>query len=230
MNPSHKNVIVLTGTSSGIGKNLAEKLIQNGYSLVEIGRTKRDDASNHIYVDLSNTEEITRVVPQSIKELGNVRALVHCAGVAHLRSIENSKSDEIIDQINVNLLSPILLTKLIFPKMAKDDGKIIFLGSRARRYAFENGASYCASKAALHSLSDVLNLESRSLGLNIGSTIFEFGPVNTEFADADLSSSKIPVEDAASLLLNFISADTKNMSLRVIEVTPSSSRVSRELT
>lgn len=229
MTSSPKNTIILTGTSSGIGKILAEKLIQNNYSLIEIGRTKRDDASNHVYVDLSDTDEITRVIPEAIKQISNVRALVHCAGMAYLRNIENSTTDEIINQINVNLLSPLLLTKFIFPKMAKDDGKIIFLGSRARRYAFENGASYCASKAALHSLSDVLNLEARSLGFNIGSTIFEFGPVNTEFANMELRSSKIPVEDAALLLHDFIKTDTKNMSLRVIEVTPSNSRISRGL-
>ncbi|MEZ5197427.1 MAG: SDR family oxidoreductase [Bacteroidales bacterium] len=158
--------ILVTGASSGIGKQIALSIAECGGRLIISGRnTKRLQetylalkGTGHIIVtaDLAIADDIELLVQQT----GEINGLVHCAGKTAHMPAHFIKPKHIADMFKVNFEAPVLLTsRLLGKKKLQKQSSIVFISSVTTQAPFFGGALYVSSKAALEGYSKVLSLE-----------------------------------------------------------------------
>lgn len=158
---SEKNKLksaVVTGASSGIGKAISLKLEELGFKVYRISR--RDG------IDLSDVNNLEKNLSDILKDK-NIKILVNSAGFGIFRPHEEIKTEDIINMTNVNLLAPLILTKLFLRTIKKNRGYVFNITSiEALRYS-KFSAIYSATKAGLRSFSLSLFEEVRKSGVKI---------------------------------------------------------------
>ncbi|NJL01972.1 MAG: SDR family NAD(P)-dependent oxidoreductase [Spirulinaceae cyanobacterium SM2_1_0] len=186
-NPSAK-VALVTGASSGIGKAIAERLIEDGITVIVAARSydKMADletrGAHRLHLDVTNEESIQNAVSEILTTYGVVDVLVNNAGFGCYGAVEDVTLDDARYQFEVNLFGLARLTQLLLPKMReKGAGKIINMSSMGGKVYAPLGAWYHASKHALEGWSDCLRLEVSQFGINV--VIIEPGVIKTEFDD-----------------------------------------------
>jgi glycerol dehydrogenase len=165
-------VAMVTGAAQGIGKAIAALFAEKGAtvalidmqdSVSETAAEIRDAGGNALALtaDLTHTQEIERVVEKTVKELGKVDILVNNAGVALLEEAR-SLSESFWDRtMAVNVKAPFMLSQRVAREMirAKTGGRIANMASQASVVALERHVAYCASKAAIVAMTQVLAVE-----------------------------------------------------------------------
>jgi NAD(P)-dependent dehydrogenase (short-subunit alcohol dehydrogenase family) len=155
----YKNILV-TGASSGIGKEIAIKLNALGANVIITGRNEdrlnetRDSMVYHLGIpvetyacDLSKEDEIKKMVT----ELPQLDGVVFCAGVVEYYPIRFINAEKINNIFSVNLNSQILLTQqLVKNKKLKPNGSLVYISSIASKIGVAGTALYAASKAGLN--------------------------------------------------------------------------------
>lgn len=186
-NPFAK-VALVTGASSGIGKAIAERLIEDGLTVIVAARSydKMADletrGAHRLRLDVTNEESIQNVVSEILNTYGAVDILVNNAGFGCYGAVEDVTLDDARHQFEVNLFGLARLTQLLLPKMReKGAGKIINMSSVGGKVYAPLGAWYHASKHALEGWSDCLRLEVSQFGIDV--VIIEPGVIKTEFDD-----------------------------------------------
>ena len=158
---SEKNKLksaVVTGASSGIGKAISLKLEELGFKVYRISR--RDG------IDLSDVNNLEKNLSNILKDK-NIKILVNSAGFGIFRPHEEIKTEDIINMTNVNLLAPLILTKLFLRTIKQNRGYVFNITSiEALRYS-KFSAIYSATKAGLRSFSLSLFEEVRKSGVKI---------------------------------------------------------------
>ena len=189
-----KKVILITGASSGIGKDTAISLIKYGH--VVYGAARRLEmmqdiiqAGGHaIKMDILKERNIDDVVNQIIKEQSRVDVLINNAGYGLWGAVETISIDEAKRQFDVNIFGLAYLTKKIIPIMRKQkSGKIINMSSMGGKVYTPFGAWYHATKYALEGWSDCLRIELKSFGIDV--ILIEPGVIKTEFQDVMMDST-----------------------------------------
>ena len=189
-----KKVILITGASSGIGKDTALSLIKEGHTVYGAARRlemTQDiiQAGGHaIKMDILKEKNIDDVVNQIIKEQSRVDVLINNAGYGLWGAVETISIDEAKRQFDVNLFGLAYLTKKIIPIMRKQkSGKIINMSSMGGKVYTPFGAWYHATKYALEGWSDCLRIELKSFGIDV--ILIEPGVIKTEFQDVMMDST-----------------------------------------
>ena len=189
-----KKVILITGASSGIGKDTALSLIKEGHVVYGVARRlemMKDivQAGGHaIKMDILKDRNIDDVVNQIIKEQSRVDVLINNAGYGLWGAVETISIDEAKRQFDVNIFGLAYLTKKIIPIMRKQkSGKIINMSSMGGKVYTPFGAWYHATKYALEGWSDCLRIELKSLGIDV--ILIEPGVIKTEFQDVMMDST-----------------------------------------
>ena len=144
--------ILITGASSGIGKSTYE-LLKKDYNVIGISRNGPD-----LFLDLRNVENIKKIREFLIEKSLKIDVLINNMGNAYVKPFSNSQVEEIEEQIDLNLKSHILITKLLIENI-NENGIIINIGSIASKIAFENWAVYSASKFGIKGFSNALRKE-----------------------------------------------------------------------
>ena len=189
-----KKVILITGASSGIGKDTALGLIKEGHIVYGAGRRlemMQDiiQAGGHaIKMDILKERNIDDVVNQIMKEQSRVDVLINNAGYGLWGAVETISIDEAKRQFDVNIFGLAYLTKKIIPIMRKQkSGKIINMSSMGGKVYTPFGAWYHATKYALEGWSDCLRIELKSFGIDV--ILIEPGVIKTEFQDVMMDST-----------------------------------------
>lgn len=189
-----KKVILITGASSGIGKDTALSLIKEGHVVYGVARRlemMKDivQAGGHaIKMDILKERNIDNVVNQIIKEQSRVDVLINNAGYGLWGAVETISIDEARRQFDVNIFGLAYLTKKIIPIMRKQkSGKIINMSSMGGKVYTPFGAWYHATKYALEGWSDCLRIELKSFGIDV--ILIEPGVIKTEFQDVMMDST-----------------------------------------
>ena len=189
-----KKVILITGASSGIGKDTAISLIKHGHLVYGAARRlemMQDiiQAGGHaIKMDILKEKNIDDVVNQIIKEQSRVDVLINNAGYGLWGAVETISIDEAKRQFDVNIFGLAYLTKKIIPIMRKQkSGKIINMSSMGGKVYTPFGAWYHATKYALEGWSDCLRIELKSFGIDV--ILIEPGVIKTEFQDVMMDST-----------------------------------------
>ncbi|WP_242124175.1 oxidoreductase [Sphingobium sp. Sx8-8] len=187
VNPAKKTALV-TGASSGMGKDIAQRLIADGYLVYVAARSvnKMQDlaalGARPLAMDISKDEDIRAVVNTITAEVGGVDVLVNNAGFGLYGPVEDIPLDEARYQFEVNLFGPARLTQLLLPYMReKRSGTIVNVTSMGGKIYSLLGAWYHATKHALEGWSDCLRLELSQFGINV--VIVEPGVIETGFGD-----------------------------------------------
>ena len=181
-------VDLITGASSGIGKETALQLIKEGYVVYGAARRieKMKDivrAGGHaIQMDVTDDASMVKGVDQIIREQGRIDVLFNNAGYGQYGPVEETTIDKARYQFEVNLFGLARLTQLVLPYMRKQrSGKILNTSSVGGKIYTPLGAWYHATKHALEGWSDSLRLEVKQFGIDV--VIIEPGIIVTEFAD-----------------------------------------------
>ena len=189
-----RKVILITGASSGIGKDTALNLIKEGHVVYGVARRLEmmqdiAQAGGHaIKMDILKERNIDDVVNQIIKEQSRVDVLINNAGYGLWGAVETISIDEAKRQFDVNIFGLAYLTKKIIPFMRKQkSGKIINMSSIGGKIYTPFGAWYHATKYALEGWSDCLRIELKSFGINV--ILIEPGVIKTEFQDVMMDST-----------------------------------------
>lgn len=212
-----KKVILITGASSGIGKETALRLVREGYTVYAVARRveKMQDivrAGGHsLEMDVTNETEIRAGVEAIITEQGKIDVLLNNAGYGLYGAVEDIPLDDARRQFEVNLFGLAALTRAVLPYMrAAGKGTIINTSSMGGKIYTPLGAWYHASKHALEGWSDCLRLELKDKGIDV--VIIEPGIISTEFADV-LSEPLLQYsgEGAYADLAGKVADSTKNI-------------------
>jgi len=206
MERDKKEVVLITGASSGIGKSTANFLREEGFIVYAASRRidrMEDLKAKGIKVlglDLTNEDSITGCVDHVISETGVIDVLINNAGYGFFGSLEDVPLSEAKRQFEVNLFGAGRLMQLILPHMRKQGaGKIINITSTGGIYATPFGGWYQSTKFALEGLSDALRMDVARFGIDV--IIIEPGAVESEWTsialDHLLKVSSMPYAKAA---------------------------------
>jgi NAD(P)-dependent dehydrogenase (short-subunit alcohol dehydrogenase family) len=187
MEASMKPVALVTGASSGMGRDFALRLLEEGY--VVYGAARRVERMQEIVeaggialgMDLSLERSMLDGVHRIATEHGRIDVLINNAGYGQYGALEEVPMDLARQQMEVNLFGLGRLTQLCLPHMrARKQGKIINISSIGGKIVTPLGGWYHASKFALEGWSDVLRNEVRPFGIDV--VVIEPGGVQSEWA------------------------------------------------
>lgn len=184
---SERRVALVTGASSGMGKDFALRLIEEGY--VVYGAARRVDRMADITaaggqvlaMDVTDDDAMTAAVARIISERGRIDILINNAGYGQYGALEDVPMDEARRQLETNLFGAARLTQLCLPHMRSHRyGRIINISSIGGKIAGPLGGWYHASKFALEGYSDALRNEVRSFGIDV--VVIEPGGIASEWS------------------------------------------------
>ncbi len=185
---------LITGASSGIGAAVLRLLLECGAEVVAVSRRKIAHQKNSgekcgvraqkkfqsIQCDLSDFASLQRLIGQALKNIACLDGVVLCHGLGDFGSLEEFSVARIKRQIDTNLTSIILITRLVTPIMKKQGrGDLVIIGSESAHRGAKKGAVYCASKFGLRGFAQALRAECAASGVRVA--IVNPGMVDTEF-------------------------------------------------
>lgn len=195
----------ITGASSGLGKALAEAVLERGWraaitarnsNSLEAFSSRYGERALAIQLDVTDTASIARAVSKAEAEFGTIDVLVNNAGYGYLAAIEEGSDREIRDQFDTNVFGLIDVTKRVLPGMrARRQGHIFNVSSLGGLVAFAASGYYHATKFAVEALSESLSHEVKPLGIRV--TIVEPGAFRTEWAGRSMVESATVIDDYA---------------------------------
>lgn len=170
-------VAVVTGAASGIGKAMAELFSEKGayVVLLDIKEDVKDIAAKinpsrtlALQVDITKKENIEKTVAEIKKVYPKIDILANSAGVALLEKAEDLPEEYWDKTMELNLKGSFLMAQIIGREMiATGGGKIVNMASQASVIALDKHVAYCASKAAIVSMTQVLAMEWAPYNINV---------------------------------------------------------------
>lgn len=179
-----KQVVLITGSSSGIGRMLCKQLKSEGYLVVASARNK-DSISNinaDMSVEIDVTKEITilKAITQIIDQYGLIDILINNAGYSFRSAIEEIQISELRQLFDVNVYGIIRMIQAVAPIMREQGhGKIINIGSVSGKLTTGINGGYCASKHAVEAISEAARYELKPYGIQV--SVLEPGAMDTNF-------------------------------------------------
>jgi NAD(P)-dependent dehydrogenase (short-subunit alcohol dehydrogenase family) len=199
-----KQTVLITGTSSGLGKTCAEYFAAHGWNVVATMR--QPDADNELKhlpqvlvtaLDVTEPATISKSVEMGITQFGRVDAVINNAGFGLFGVFEATPIDKIREQFEVNLFGVMNVIREVLPHFRKNKrGLILNVSSGAGVFTLPMISLYCASKFALEGFSESLSYELASQ--NIGVKIIEPGGVlSTNFGKRSGAEAarNVPIAD-----------------------------------
>ena len=186
-----KKTVMVTGATSGIGRACAETFLRAGYRVIVTGR--RAALLNEIFApygddclilafDVRDRKAALDAVSSLPEEWSRIDVLINNAGLA--LGLEPEYEGDFTDwetMIDTNIKGLLTMTRAVVPGMvARDSGHVINIGSVAGDAAYANGNVYCATKAAVKSITDGLRIDVAHTALRV--TLLKPGLVETDFS------------------------------------------------
>lgn len=208
-------VILITGCSTGIGRELCKILFDKGYTVVATARnveTLKDlPASLKVSLDVTQKESIYAAINEVISRFHKIDILVNNAGYSVRGALEEINVNSAKSMFDVNVFGIINMIQAVVPEMRKKrSGKIVNIGSISGKFVQPINGVYCASKFAVEALSDALRLELHSY--NIQTTVIEPGPIKTNFFKTLADNSSNLMLNPNSCYSRFYESDAKYRS------------------
>jgi short-subunit dehydrogenase len=219
-------VALVTGASTGIGKETAILLAQSNYTVYAVAR--RLDKMNELEqygikiltMNVTDEESMINGVQEIFNKETCIDILINNAGYGGYGSIEDVPMEDAKRQLEVNLFGAARLIQLVLPKMRENKfGKIVNISSIGGKFATPYGGWYHASKFALEGLSDSLRNEVKQFGIDV--IVIEPGGVKSEWADITIdnllkSSIKSAYKSGVEKFANFLKKSTGNNSEPIV--------------
>lgn len=200
-------VVLITGSSQGIGKETALAFAKEGANVVityNSNKQKAEEVFNEckklneaflVHLDVKNDKSIKSCIESVIDKFGTINILVNNAGVLSDNELMKQNVDEIENQINTNLLGLIKMTKAVLPFIREQEESIIInIASAAGKQAYADLSVYCATKFGVRGFTQALAQE---LPKNV--RIYSVNPGMTSTAMTNFSG--IPAIKVADLIV-----------------------------
>lgn len=172
--------VIITGASQGIGKALAERFAAEGASVAILDRqtekarrvcseiNERGGRAIPVETDVSDPGAVTRSISEVIGHYGRIDVLVNNAGVYLMTPVGTTCPSDVEAMLNVNVKGLYYVSEAVLPAMASQGGgKVINIGSIYGQSGFPTSAIYCATKAAVHSLTKTMAIELRERNVQV---------------------------------------------------------------
>lgn len=205
MHTETRPVWLITGCSTGFGRELAEQAIARGFNVVVTARDVskvadlaqgNEERTLALALDVTDSATIDHAVKAALAKFGTVDVLVNNAGYGYQSSVEEGEEAEIRAQFDANVFGLFAMTRAVLPAMRKArKGHIINITSVAGLIGFPGSGYYAASKHAVEGWSDALAVEGAPLGIKV--TCVEPGPFRTDWAGRSLHQTENRIADYA---------------------------------
>ena len=237
---------IITGAGRGIGRAIALAFAQEGADVLAASRTLSEVAETAeevralgrhalpLKVDVSNRDEVERMVAQALEEFGKLDILVNSAGIyGAIGPLVDNDPEKWVQTVRINLFGSFFCARAVLPVMIRQRrGKIINLSGGGATSPLPNFSAYASSKAAIVRLTETLAEEIK--GFNIQVNAIAPGGVNTRLTDEILAAEAaageemlartrrqketggVPPERAAALAVFLASEESDGLSGRLV--------------
>ena len=199
-------VWLITGCSTGFGRELAKLVLDRGWRAVVTARDTSklgDLAEGHgdralvLQLDVTDRKQIADVVAKSQEHFGRIDALVNNAGYGYLAAIEEGEDDAVRAMFETNVFGLVDMTKAVLPIMrAQKNGLIVNVSSIGGIASFAATGYYHGTKYAVEGISESLAIEVKPLGIDV--LVVEPGPFRTNWAGPSIKQSATRIDDYAA--------------------------------
>ena len=202
---------LITGASSGLGKDFAVKLSNMGYDLILVSRNKKEleKVANNVktkvqieILDLSSKENCIKL----FNKHKNIDLLINNAGYGLFGEFSKTSLDKELNMIDLNINAVHILTKLYLQEMIKkDEGRILNVASTAAFLPGPLMSTYYSTKSYVYSLTTAIFEELRRIKSNVKISVLCPGPVNTNFnniAEVNFSIKGLSSDYVTSYAIN----------------------------
>jgi NAD(P)-dependent dehydrogenase (short-subunit alcohol dehydrogenase family) len=170
---NEKRVWLITGTSSGFGRSIAEAALEHGDSVVATARRVEaladlavNDDVHAVSLDVTDAGQREAVVDQAIERFGRIDVLVNNAGRTQVGAVEETSDAELRSLFDLHFFGPAALTRAVLPHMrARGVGAIVQMSSVGGQITAPGFGAYCATKFALEGLTQALADEVAGFGI-----------------------------------------------------------------
>lgn len=188
---SNPKTILITGATSGVGYEVAKRLLAEGHLVQVTGRNEKPLAelkrlgAQIFQVDLSETGSIDLL----LSEIAIPDIILFSAGIAKFALAQETNDFEMEEMFTVNVTAPIQLTQRILPLwIERKNGHFLYMGSQAGKVATPKASVYAATKHALLGYTDALRMEVAQYGIEV--SVIHPGPIDTAFLEKADASGK----------------------------------------
>ncbi|WP_085506819.1 SDR family oxidoreductase [Thalassobacillus devorans] len=228
-------VAIVTGSSRGIGREVARQLAEKGVKLAILGSSQdihetaeglKEEGYENIQsfvADVSKENDVERVVQATEKAYGKIDILINNAGIGAFKKVEDVTVEEWEKTFSINVQGVFLATKAVLPIMKKHQfGTIITVASDVSRYTIpEAGSLYTSTKYAVQGFMGAVAQEVREEGIRIGT--INPGMVDTYFANSKQGLPEkekwLKVEDIAESIV-YMAGVPKHMLIDELHLHP----------
>lgn len=183
-----KKTILITGSSSGIGKATVGYFHDKGWNVIATMRTPEKEEEltklEGVFVtrlDVTDPDSIEKAVSAGIGKFGRIDVLLNNAGYGAYGPLEAFPSENIIRQFNTNVIGLLEVTRSVLPHFRENrSGTVVNISSIGGKMTFPLGSLYHGTKFAVEGISEALNFELEQIGCKV--KIVEPGVIATDFA------------------------------------------------
>ncbi|MDB4048371.1 SDR family oxidoreductase [Polaribacter sp.] len=221
--------IVITGTSRGIGFELAKQFAENGHQVLALSRnTAPLSAVNHknikvLSVDISNAEDLNKVTDFIKSTWKKVDVLINNAGKLINKPFTEISSEDFLEVYKVNVFGVAEITKLMIPFLQKGSHVVTIssIGGIQGSLKFPGLAAYSSAKGAVITLSELLAEEYKEQ--QIAFNVLALGAVQTEMLEEAFPGYQAPLSasEMADYIYNFSLTGNKFYNGKVLQVSSS---------
>ncbi len=171
---ANSKVVLITGCSSGIGAALVRAFVEAGHRVAATARDPETlaplagDRVGCFQLDVTDSASIEQAVAAVLQWAGAIDVLVNNAGFGLMGPVCELRNADLSRQLTTNLVGPVAMVRAVVPEMAaRGSGRIVNMGSVSGVTVTPFAGAYCASKAALHALSEALRMELAPFGITV---------------------------------------------------------------
>ena len=193
---SFKNkTVIITGASAGVGAACASLFAELGANLVLVARGEKaliefadslvasvidKEKILTLAMDVSSEDSCAQLISAAKSRFGAIHCLINNAGAHYRGNFADQEPAKMVNMVDLNLRTPILLTGMVLPEMIKaGEGAVVMVGSLAGRMPMQGASTYASTKAGLRAFAYSLADEVQDLGVSVG--VVSPGPIDTGF-------------------------------------------------
>ncbi len=205
MTNSKDRIVCITGGSSGIGFEMAKQMVEDGAKVIICGRSQKklDEAKRKlpqvtaIQCDITSADERKALVERIACDFPDLNMLMNNAGIVtrYLLATTGELTDRIKAEWETNYLAPVILAQLFLPLLTRNHGTVVNVTSGLAYIPLSIEPNYCASKAAMHSMTQSMRIQYAKKGVKVVEIFYP--EVNTPFQEGHATARAISPESAA---------------------------------
>lgn len=234
---NQRKTAIVTGASSGIGREIAKVLCGMEYEVYGIGRNFEQGAAEEqkgrfhpVVCDLLDTQKLCGAVKEIAAD-GSVQLLVNNAGAAYYGLHEELNPRKISEMVRTNLEAPMILAQQLLRDLKKNKGCIVNIESVTACQSNPHGCAYGATKAGLHSFSHSLFDEARKYGVSVVSILPDMTKTalyrNADFTVGEETESYLLPEEVAQAVA-FVLRQREGLVVSDITLRPQLHRIAKK--